>query len=189
MLQNQLKNPLQYSTLVNRFPQFLVTVIATGATILGCLSTGATAGEPVAATASTSTANLQAQTTATPANLPDGVYLYGQATEPDQIGQGYFVFESIQGKVVGALYMPRSSFDCAAGTFKDDQLALTVVNSYDRTTNPFEIALERTSTVAANGKPTIDVVGLQGFQRISKISENDHRMLQICKTDMAKRGQ
>ncbi|MGI0488727.1 hypothetical protein ACN4EK_25235 [Pantanalinema rosaneae CENA516] len=115
--------------------------------------------------------------------LPDGVYLYGQAQEPEQLGQGYFVFEVNQGDVVGALYMPRSSFDCAAGSFKDDQLALTVTNSYDRTTNPFEIALERVTNVAssaASGKPAI---GLEGFYRIDQVSDNDLRILNVCKQD------
>jgi len=61
---------------------------------------------------------------ATKQALPDGVYLYEQSAQPDQVGQGYFVFESKQGNVVGALYMPRSSFDCTSGKFQGDQLAL-----------------------------------------------------------------
>lgn len=120
--------------------------------------------------------------------LPDGVYLYGQSAQPDQVGQGYFVFEAKQGSVVGALYMPRSSFDCTAGKFQGDQLALTVVNSYDRTTNPFEIALEQTSNVAAEGNPAFQNVGLQGFQRLSKVSENDSRILNVCKADLQKQA-
>lgn len=120
--------------------------------------------------------------------LPDGVYLYGQSAQPDQIGQGYFVFESKQGNVVGALYMPRSSFDCTSGKFEHDQLALTVVNSYDRTTNPFEIALEKTSNVAAEGNPAFQNIGLEGFQPIKKLSENDYRILNVCKADLQKQG-
>ncbi|MBW4582771.1 MAG: hypothetical protein KME42_24655 [Tildeniella nuda ZEHNDER 1965/U140] len=120
--------------------------------------------------------------------LPDGVYLYGQSTQPDQVGQGYFVFEAKQGNVVGALYMPRSSFDCTSGKFQNEQLALTVVNSYDRTANPFEIALERTSNVAAEGNPAFQNIGLQGFQRLSKVSENDYRILNVCKADFQKQA-
>lgn len=120
---------------------------------------------------------------ATQVTLPDGIYLYGQSSKPDEIGQGYFVFEAKKGQVVGALYMPHSSFDCAAGSFKGDQLALTVTNSYDRVTNPFEIALEQTSNVASsNGSaPTI---GLQGFQKLDVVSENDQRILNVCKADL-----
>lgn len=120
--------------------------------------------------------------------LPDGVYLYGQSAQPEQIGQGYFVFESKQGNVVGALYMPRSSFDCASGKFEGEQLALTVVNSYDRTTNPFEIALEKTSNVAAGSNPAFQTIGLQGFERINKLSENDRRILNVCKADLQKQS-
>lgn len=118
------------------------------------------------------------------AQLPDGVYLYGQSAEPEQLGQGYFVFEVNQGDVVGALYMPRSSFDCAKGSFKDDQLALTVTNSYDRTTNPFEIALDYTTNVAAATAPGKPAVGLEGFYRLNQVSDNDMRILNVCKKDV-----
>lgn len=115
--------------------------------------------------------------------LPDGVYLYGQSAEPEQLGQGYFVFEVNQGDVVGALYMPRSSFDCAKGSFKAEQLALTVTNSYDRTTNPFEIALDQTTNVASSTAPGKPAVGLEGFYRINQVSDNDMRILNVCKQD------
>jgi hypothetical protein len=81
--------------------------------------------------------------------------------------------------------MPRSSFDCASGSFKQDQLALTVTNSYDRSTNPFDIALETSSTVASTGG-SAEKISLQGFHRISEISENDYRILNTCKTNLQK---
>lgn len=116
--------------------------------------------------------------------LPDGVYLYGESPKPNELGKGYFVFESRQGKVVGALYMPSSSFDCASGSFQGGQLALTVVNSYDRSTNPFAIALERNTTVAAGGNSVMAPIGLQGFHKIDQLSEMDQRILKVCKTDL-----
>jgi len=116
--------------------------------------------------------------------LPDGVYLYGQSAQPDQIGKGYFVFEAKRGKVIGALYMPSSSFDCTLGQFEQSQLALTVVNSYDRTTNPFEIALERDYNVAAGSNSSKPVVSLDGFHRLKVVSQNDLRMLETCKADL-----
>ena len=116
--------------------------------------------------------------------LPDGTYLYGQAPEPDKLGQGYFVFEVNQGTVLGALYMPRSSFDCASGQFRGNQLSLTVVNSYDRTTNPFEIALEKTSTVASSGNPALQQLELQGFHRLPTLTQDDQRVLSVCKADL-----
>ncbi len=115
--------------------------------------------------------------------LPDGVYLYGESPKPNEIGKGYFVFESQQGKVVGALYMPSSSFDCAQGSFQGNQLALTVRNSYDRTTNPYAIAVERNTTVAAGGNTVMAPVGLQGFHKIDQLSEMDQKILKVCKTE------
>ncbi len=119
------------------------------------------------------------------AALADGVYLYGQAPQRDQLGQGYFVFEVLQGKVLGALYMPHSSFDCAKGRFEGQQLALTVVNSYDRTTNPYAIALERASTVSASQNPSVQPMGLQGFHAL-QVAESDRHILNVCKADFQK---
>lgn len=134
----------------------------------------------------TTSASAEAQpaSRSTNASLPDGVYLYGESSKPNQMGKGYFVFESKQGQVVGALYMPSSSFDCATGSFKDDQLALNVTNSYDRSTNPFEIALDRTAIVAGTKTAPIRDVGLQGFYKLDKVSAADQRFLKTCKADL-----
>lgn len=169
----------QWSSRVSRSSRFLVGAsFAAGVLSTGLVPAIAHSAEPAA----------KPQASAVKQTLPDGVYLYGQSTQPDQVGQGYFVFEAKQGAVVGALYMPRSSFDCTAGKFQNDQLALTVVNSYDRTTNPYEIALERTSNVAAEGNPAFQNIGLQGFHRLSTVSENDKRILNVCKADFQKQA-
>jgi hypothetical protein len=116
------------------------------------------------------------------ASLPNGIYLYGQSAQPDKTGQAYFVFEVRQGQVLGALYMPRSSFDCAYGSFQSDQLALKVVDSYDHTTNPYDIALEKgNGVVATQGNPAIATVGLQGFQPLDTVSARDRQILSTCK--------
>jgi hypothetical protein len=144
------------------------------------IAIGVIAADSLAAAASTVLPTQIAQAD----QLADGVYLYGQTPEPEQVGQGYFVFEVTRGNVVGALYMPRSSFDCAAGKFEQNELALTVVNSYDRSTNPFEIAIERNVSVASSGNPAIQRLELQGFHRLPTVSENDQRMLNVCKDDL-----
>ena len=60
--------------------------------------------------------NLGSETAVVQRNfLKDGVYLYGESSQPEQIGQSYMVFEVKQGQVTGAFYMPRSSFDCFTG--------------------------------------------------------------------------
>ncbi|UBF24678.1 hypothetical protein K9N68_23830 [Kovacikia minuta CCNUW1] len=163
----------RWSTVSNWSGRLLAGSLAVGTALIGCL--------PVLAAQPENSSQVSSQ-------LPDGVYLYGQSSKPEQIGQGYFVFEVNQGNVVGALYMPRSSFDCASGTFQNNQLALTVVNSYDRTTNPYENAVEKNSTVASRNNPTPQEIGLQGFHRLPTVSENDQRILNVCKADFQKRN-
>ncbi|MEG5160046.1 hypothetical protein QUB37_06270 [Microcoleus sp. AT3-A2] len=94
--------------------------------------------------------------------LADGIYLYGQSSQPEEIKQEYFVFEMRQSKVVGAFYLPRSAFYCFYGTGDRTQLNLTVVDSYDGSRSPYS-------------------VNLQKYYPISTISENDRRILGICK--------
>lgn len=94
--------------------------------------------------------------------LADGIYLYGQSSQPDQIKKEYFVFEMRQSKVIGAFYLPRSAFYCFYGTGDRTQLNLTVVDSYDGSRSPYS-------------------VNLQQYYPISVISENDRRILGICK--------
>lgn len=167
------------NTNISRFNWSVVARSLSAAIALGVTATVGTAAIVNAAPADSSQSATSTQTT----TLPDGVYLYGQAAKPDELGKGYFVFEAKKGQVVGALYMPRSSFDCAAGRFDANQLALTVTNSYDRTTNPFEIAVDRTSTVASSTQPT-PAIGLQGFYKLDQVTDNDLRMLNVCKADL-----
>ncbi|MBE9041774.1 hypothetical protein IQ235_13390 [Oscillatoriales cyanobacterium LEGE 11467] len=113
--------------------------------------------------------------------IPDGIYLYGQSSEPEQIGAEYMVFESRQDRVVGALYLPQSSFDCFYGRRESQALSLSIINSYQNTTHPYAVALSASETTVAS---TGDVVGnfeLQGLQRIDEISQNDTRILEMCK--------
>jgi hypothetical protein len=90
------------------------------------------------------------------------IYLYGQSAEPEQIKQEYFVFELRQGKVVGAFYLPRSAFYCFYGSIEVNQLNLTVVDTYDGSRSPYS-------------------VNLQQYHHLSTVSDNDRRILGICK--------
>ena len=93
----------------------------------------------------------------------DQIYLYGQSPKPDEIKQEYFVFEMRQGKVVGAFYLPRSAFYCFYGNVERTQLNLTVVDTYDGSRSPYS-------------------VNLQQYHPIPTVSDNDRRILGICKT-------
>lgn len=156
-----------------------VAKLATFSLVAGLLSMGLPSY--AAESRSTTSEKSSYQVAATPATLPNGVYLYGQSAQPEQVGQAYFVFEVNQGKVLGAFYMPRSSFDCAYGTFQPGQVALTVVDSYEKTRHPYEIALQKTTNVATTGNPALAQISLEGFQPIKKLSATDQRILNVCK--------
>ncbi|MGE5655860.1 MAG: hypothetical protein ACM37W_04525 [Actinomycetota bacterium] len=94
--------------------------------------------------------------------LPDGIYLYGQSSTPEQLQKEYFVFEVHRGKVIGAFYLPRSAFYCFWGILQTTRLDVTVVDTFDRTTSPYS-------------------VNLPDYYRISTVSNNDRRILGICK--------
>lgn len=125
------------------------------------------------------------QKTATPtvraSTLPDGDYLYGQAPQAEQLGATYLVFEVNKGNVKGAFYMPQSSFDCVHGRFQTQQLALTVVNSYEQASYPYTVALQPGSTTASATNPDVAPIALEGFHPIKQLSANDRRILSTCK--------
>ncbi|MBE9004774.1 hypothetical protein IQ259_06950 [Fortiea sp. LEGE XX443] len=120
-------------------------------------------------------------------NLPtkDGVYLYGQSSIANQIGQGYIVFQKRQGKVTGAMYMPRSEFSCFQGTIdKSGELAMTVNAS------PDEVAasdVATTSTIPSISDDEFNSyaysVALQDYHSIQSISANDRRILRMCQAN------
>jgi hypothetical protein len=120
--------------------------------------------------------------------LADGVYLYGQAPERDQLNSAYLVFEVTQGQIIGAFYMPRSSFDCVYGNLQADQLALNVVDSYSREAYPYAVALQSTGAVADAGDGSAPPVTLEGMHRIDNINSNDQRILSTCKADHQSRS-
>ncbi|MGB3532718.1 MAG: hypothetical protein WBA13_04280 [Microcoleaceae cyanobacterium] len=116
--------------------------------------------------------------------LEDGVYLYGQSPQPDQLGQAYMVFEVTQGQLVGGLYMPRSSFDCFSGVPEGNQLALNIVDSYTQEVHNYSMAYSNTSTVAASTPSGADEqITLEGFYPIETLSQTDHHILNTCKAD------
>jgi len=124
-------------------------------------------------------------------SMPDGTYLYGQTSQPGQIGQEYVVFEARQGKVVGAMYMPSSEYACFYGTLNSKQMNLTVVNPYNQTAFSHTIAREQTTQVAAAGgqidlENTYDSltyphsIGLEGYLPINQVGDNDKQILNTC---------
>jgi hypothetical protein len=111
----------------------------------------------------------------------DGVYLYGQSLQPNQLGQGYIVFQKRQNQVMGALYMPSSEFSCFQGNIDSSgELAMTV-------SAPSGGGLEEVAT--ANIPPKLDIdqpmtyaysVALQDYHQLNTVSEGDRQILQKC---------
>lgn len=119
----------------------------------------------------------QAQPNSSP--LVDGVYLYGKSPQPEQLGQEYLVIRVNQGQVVGAFYMPQSEFNCFYGSVNAQQMSLSVVDPYDNTVHPYSIALQTTSPIVAQNASSVTLT-LEGYHQISKLSENDQRILNVC---------
>jgi hypothetical protein len=95
-------------------------------------------------------------------SLSNGVYLYGESAKPEQIQQEYFIFEVNNHRVVGAFYMPHSSYDCFYGALEAGNLDLNIINTYDEVTYTHS-------------------VNLQDYQPISSVSSNDQQILSACK--------
>ncbi|MEH2258263.1 hypothetical protein [Nostoc sp.] len=122
------------------------------------------------------------------ANFPvkDGIYLYGQSPKPNQLGQGYIIFQKHQDKVTGALYMPQSELNCFQGTINPSgELAMTVNSSSN------EASSEKSNQVATSNRlPKVAEdesnsyaysLALQDFYRLNSIAASDRRTLQMCK--------
>lgn len=119
------------------------------------------------------------------ANLPtkDGIYLYGQTPQPNQLGQGYVVFHKQQGKVVGALYMPSSEFSCFRGTLnKSGELAMTVTTTPDAGISSDVATTSKIPTFSGDEEPVnyAHSLTLKDYHQIQSISSNDRRLLQMC---------
>lgn len=139
-------------------------------------------------TAATSTADLETGPLTAQSTLPfldDGTYLYGQVTEPNQIDSAYMVFDVKGQTIVGAFYMPHSSFDCFQGTIQSDELALTIHDSYSQDTFPFTVALvPNDEAIAFEGTAVAPPMDIDGFQPLESLSDNDQRILSTCRADI-----
>ena len=112
----------------------------------------------------------------------DGTYLYGQSSTPNELGQGYILFQKQQSKIIGALYVPHSEFSCFQGTLaKSGELAMTVKSS------PGEVGAIEVATASTIPKVNENEfttypysVTLQDYHQLSSVSSNDREILQIC---------
>lgn len=146
--------------------------------------------------------NLSKNTYEAKGKLPqkDGVYLYGQSPEPQQIGQEYIVIEVNKGKAVGAFYLPNSEFNCFNGTIEAGKLALLLANGPETEAYPDLGSNTNYPQVAAVGDRSWDEnnsneittpysVALQNYHQLSEVSASDKQILAACKSNYHGGGQ
>ncbi|MFP4337347.1 MAG: hypothetical protein ACLFQP_05405 [Halothece sp.] len=114
-------------------------------------------------------------------DLETGVYLYGQSSKPYEVGNEYILFEVMEEKLIGVLYMPHSSFSCFQGEITNNQLEMTVDHPYEDTVYDYAIALEETSPIASRETQVEAPFKLEGYVPVKEINANDRRMLEICR--------
>lgn len=107
-------------------------------------------------------------------------YLYGQSSQPEQIGQDYLVFEVRENKLVGAFYMPQSEFACFYGEVDGQHMNLNVVDPYSQETFAYGVPLEAQSNIAQGDGQIASSLAPQGYEQINTISDNDQRILNTC---------
>ncbi|HEY9609472.1 hypothetical protein [Allocoleopsis sp.] len=111
------------------------------------------------------TAQAQQQSSANKSvALPDGVYLYGNSPDPNQLARHYVVFERHKGGVVGAFYSPQSEFTCFAGGMQGTRLEVEAL-------------------VPEQPKPKEVRAQLANLYPLQRVSANDRRMLSVCKQE------
>lgn len=123
----------------------------------------------------------------------DGIYLYGQSPQPQQVGQEYIVIEVNRGKVVGAFYLPHSEFNCFNGTIAAGELALLLANGPESeaypdpsgVTNNQQVATVSTGSLGEDFNNTISTpysVALQNYHQLNTVSPSDKEILAACKS-------
>ena len=134
-------------------------------------------------------ATLAGNTTALGENLnrlsqtptANGVYLYGESDQPDVVGKEYIIFETIGNKTIGAFYLPRSEFSCFRGKFQGSRLNVTLIDALDGQKYNFTLTINPRGLTASK-QP---MMGEPSYQPLGKISDNDRRILNTCKVQLA----
>lgn len=111
--------------------------------------------------------------------FPNGLFLYGQSLQPNEIGQEYLVFEVQQNQVKGAVYLPYSEFSCFEGTVTSQGMNLSITDPYSETAYPVTISLQQEAIAASVAVPST-MVGLEGYHQLNGISDRDQQILNTC---------
>ncbi len=117
---------------------------------------------------------------ATVDGLADGASVYGESSLPDVVGKEYLVLEKVGNKTIGAFYLPRSEFSCFYGNFKGAELSLTLIDGYDGKQYNYALVLN-SGRLTAKDSP---MMGTPTYQPLEKLSNNDRRILGVCKVQL-----
>ncbi len=109
----------------------------------------------------------------------DGTYLYGRSEQPEQIGQEYIVMQVRGDRAIGAIYFPRSEFNCFSATLEGRQFNLAIVDPQDEKVYLQAIAVGELATVASQERLSLSP-NLAGYQQLNAIGDSDRRILDIC---------
>jgi hypothetical protein len=121
--------------------------------------------------------------------LEDGIYFYGEAATPNELGHSYMVFEAVGQRVIGAVYMPSSSFDCFQGEITPAALNLEITNSYTQEVYDYAIAtLPSDPVVNATGQ-SLTPLALSGLYDLGEAQAEDLALLQTCQNDFQREAE
>jgi hypothetical protein len=115
--------------------------------------------------------------------IEDGIYFYGSAPQPDELGAAYLVFTAQNAEVVGAIFMPHSSFDCFQGSLQANELALQITNSYTQETYAYDIALVTDQEPIASSEGASLPLKLDGFHNLGAPRATEMEILSTCQTN------
>lgn len=115
--------------------------------------------------------------------IEDGFYLYGSAPETGTLGAAYMVFAAQDSHLMGAMFMPQSSFDCFQGYRDGNELALQITNSYTQEVYDYAIALVTDDAPIAAANPAAFVLALDGFYDLGTPGESELAILSTCQAN------
>lgn len=92
----------------------------------------------------------------------EGIYLYGETPQSNQMNKVYVVFQRQNAGVVGAIYSPNSEFDCFTGSQNNKTLNLKSVSTGESFLGAAKINLSK-------------------LHQIKTVSTNEQRILSSCK--------
>lgn len=117
--------------------------------------------------------------------IEDGTYFYGGSSLPDELGTPYMVFEANGNRLIGAMFMPYSSFDCFRGEVTERELSLQIINSYTQEQYDYEIAMvPGDAPVAVAGGIQLPV-HLDGFWNLGEARDSERSILETCQAALA----